>query len=266
MPDQNSPALLQVSRLFKSFPSRRGGEPIEVLRDVSFSLHAGESLGIVGESGSGKTTVAKIAAGIISATSGEIRFEGRTIDSKRLRADRRAIRYIYQEAVAALDPSMTIRRILEEPLKLYGLRSRTAPEAQLAELLGAVGLRPELLKRHPRELSGGQCQRIGIARALAGDPKILICDEPTSALDAATQRQVLELLQELKERRGISYLFITHNLAVAKFMTDSVMVMRRGRIVESGRTADVFADPRDAYTKALLAAMPRVDIPFFPVD
>lgn len=262
---QLSPPVLEAIGLRKVYPARGAAPAHAALEDASFFVGAGEALGIVGESGSGKTTAAKIAAGIIEPTSGELRFLGKPIGTKRSRDERRAIRYIYQEAVASLDPQMTIRRILEEPLRLYGLLSRSGREEQCRALLAAVGLGPDVLGRHPRELSGGQCQRIGIARALVGDPQVLVCDEPTSALDASTQRQVLELLLGLKRERGISFLFITHNLAVAKFIADRVIVMHSGRIVETGSTAEVFAHPQAPYTKTLLAAVPKVDVPFFPI-
>lgn len=258
--------LLDVKGLTKIYPGRGAAADFHALKGNSFSLTRGEALGIVGESGSGKTTTAKIVAGIIEATDGEMRFAGHKLSFNRSQEDRRLIRYIYQEPIASLDPQMTIRRILEEPLKLYGLYSRDKAEEQLTALLASVELGSEVLQRHPRELSGGQCQRIGIARALVGNPQILICDEPTSALDATTQRQVLDLLVSLKRERGLSYLFITHNLAVAKFMTERVIVMQGGSIVETGATKEVFAHPLAAYTRELLSCVPKVDIPYFPVS
>lgn len=267
VPNMNAAApLLEVEHLVKTYPGRAGAAAHRALDDVSFTLARGEALAVVGESGSGKTTIAKIVAGIIAASEGVVRFEGRPVDSRRSRAVRRSLRYVYQEPVAALDPQMTVRRILEEPLKLYGLYSRADAELRLKALLASVELGADVLERRSRELSGGQCQRVGIARALVGDPKILVCDEPTSALDATTQRQVLELLAGLKRERGLSYLFITHNLAVAGFIAERVLVMQAGRVMETGAIEDVFARPQAEYTRKLLGCVPKVDIPYFPMD
>lgn len=256
--------LLSVRDVSKVYPGRRS---FTALDKVSLELHRGETLGIVGESGSGKTTIAKIIAGIFEASSGEMTFDGHALGYRRPREVRKQIQYIYQEPVAALDPMMTVERILAEPLQLYYGLGRAQCREKVDELLEEVGLDPEETRAaHPRQLSGGQCQRVGIARALAGDPRIVVCDEPTSALDATVQTKVLDLMKRLKEKKGLSYVFITHNLGVVKEMSDRVIVMRQGEVVERGDVGEVFSRPREEYTKTLLASVPRLDIPRYDVS
>lgn len=258
-----TPALLHIMGLEKTYPGR---DHFQALGGVSFTLNQGDTLAIVGESGSGKTTLAKIIAGIVPASAGRMFFEGQEFGFHRPRSLRKEIQYVYQEPVAALDPRMTIERILTEPLRLYGMSHKEAIRARILELLGDVDLPADVLTRHPKELSGGQCQRIGIARALAGSPKILLCDEPTSALDATIQHQVLDLMSRLKKEKGFSYLFITHSLGVAKAVSNRILVMEKGRIVEEGSTEEVFSHPQAAYTQQLLASVPRIDIPYYPLS
>ena len=253
--------ILTVDNVSKVYT---GKHFFKALDGISFDLKESETLGVVGESGSGKTTIAKIIAGIFEASGGTITYLGEDLPFRRPREIRKQIQYIYQEPVAALDPAMTIEKILREPLKLYYNMTNSQCRDKITELLEEVGLDPAAVRTaHPRQLSGGQCQRIGIARALAGDPKIIICDEPTSALDATIQAQILELMLKLKEEKQFSYIFITHNLGVVKKMSDRMIVMRKGKIVEEGSVGEVFDHPQHDYTKTLLDSVPRVDIPYY---
>ena len=206
-----------------------------------------------------------LVAGIIAPTTGEMTFLGEPLGYHRRNSLRRQIQYIYQEPVAALDPKMSVQRIIEEPIRLY--YDYSAPDRQelAVSLLKDVGLSPDLRTRRPKELSGGQCQRIGIARALAGNPKVLVCDEPTSALDSTIQAQILDLMRELKEQKGFAYIFITHSLGVVRAVSNRIMVVQRGRIVESGSTSQILDDPRSEYTRTLLASVPRIDIPYYEI-
>lgn len=263
MTSQNPPSeLLRVEGLEKNYPEQKN---FQALCSISFTLQQGDTLAIVGESGSGKTTLAKIIAGIVPPSSGRLFFQGRELGFHRPRSLRKEIQYIYQEAVAALDPRMTIERILTEPLRLYAIKDKEDIRNRILQLLADVDLPESLLTRHPKELSGGQCQRIGIARALAGNPKILLCDEPTSALDATVQHQVLDVMMRLKKEKGFSYIFITHSLGVAKAVSNRILVMQKGRIVEEGLTEQVFSHPQTAYTAKLLSSVPHINIPFYPL-
>lgn len=259
-PKKNAQPFLQADGLVKVYPGKKS---FTALDHVSFFLHQFQTLGIVGESGSGKTTIAKIVAGIIPATSGSLIYQGAPLGFERPREIRKEIQYIYQEPVAALDPKMTVLRILEEPLKLYGQTARSERQDRAAALLKEVGMEPDLLKRHPSELSGGQCQRVGIARALAGSPRIIVCDEPTSALDATIQAQILDLMERLKAEKGFSYLFITHSLGVAKAVSDRILVMQQGHVAEEGPTDQIFDAPQSDYTKELLASVPKINLPYY---
>ena len=256
--------ILTVENISKTYT---GKHTFKALDDVSFDLMESETLGVVGESGSGKTTIAKIIAGIFKASEGTMTYNGAPLEFKRPQEIRKQIQYIYQEPVAALDPAMTIEKILREPLKLYYGLSNAECRDKITELLEEVGLDPAQVRTsHPRQLSGGQCQRIGIARALAGDPRIIICDEPTSALDATIQAQILELMLKLKEEKKFSYIFITHNLGVVKKMSDRIIVMQKGKIVEQSDVNALFEDPQHEYTKTLLASVPKVDIPYYGTE
>lgn len=257
--------LLAAANLSKAY-ARRGGEEFLALSGASFTLDAADTLGIVGESGSGKSTLGKIVAGLIAASSGEISLDGVELGARRDRVTRRHIQYVYQEPVAALDPKMSIQRIIEEPLRLYvpELSSRDR-EDRVVSLLEDVGLSADLRGGRPRQLSGGQAQRVVIARALAGSPQVLVCDEPTSALDSTVQAQILELMRELKEQKGFSYIFITHSFGVVKSITNRLMVMDRGRIVEQGTTERILEQPEYEYTQKLLSSVPRIDLPYYDI-
>ncbi len=253
-------ALLEVRNLGKTYPTRRGA--VQAVSDVSFDVGVGETLALVGESGCGKTTVALTLLRLLQHDAGEVYFDGRNLDSLST-ADRQAVRrnlsIVFQNPYSSLDPRMRIRDIVGEPLRtVYGLRGRDLTE-RVARHLESVGLAREHLSRYPHEFSGGQRQRIAIARALALEPQLLVLDEPTSALDVSVQAQVLNLLRSLQQRLNLSYLFISHNLAVVEQMADRVLVMYLGRIVETGPVADIFARPAHPYTRALLDSIPSVD-------
>lgn len=255
--------LLEVEGLSKLYRTRSGGD-FAAARNVSFQLGQGETLGIVGESGSGKTTVAKMVAGMIPLTSGTISLDDKSLSgAKRVLGDRRSIQYIFQDPVSSLNPRWKIRDIVAEPLKLYFQLSPKEIDTRVEQLLDDVGLPREYKSRYPGELSGGQCQRVGIARALAAEPSVIVCDEPTSALDMTIQSQILDLLKSLQQQKGLSYLFIAHGLEVIYSISHRVMVMKAGEVVEEGETKRVFHEPHHAYTRSLIQAIPRIDIPQF---
>ena len=235
---------------------------VYAVNDVSFELRAGETLGIVGESGCGKTTLGRALVRLYEPTAGRVRFEGRDVGAlegealKQLQAD---IQMVFQDPYTSLNPRRTIERTLEEPLLLHGVRSKDERRARVRRLLRTVGLRETDLPKYPHEFSGGQRQRIGIARALVLEPKLVIADEPVSALDVSIQSQVLNLLSELQEQQGLTYIFISHDLTVVKYISDRVAVMYLGRIVELADSDDIYASPRHPYTRALLAAVPVPD-------
>lgn len=255
---------ITVNDLEKVFPLRRGlfSRPLGGVRavdKVSFELKVGETLAIVGESGCGKTTVARMLAGLEQPTSGNVTLNGTEIDfSSKLasRILRQEAQMVFQDPYATLNPRMTVGNSVEEPLIVR--RYAGDRRQRVRELFAAVSLGEEMIDRYPHQFSGGQRQRIGIARALASEPKILLCDEPTSALDVSVQGQVLNLLKELQQERGISYLFISHNLSVVWHISQQVAVMYLGKIVEMGSRESVFLETAHPYTKALLAASPKV--------
>jgi oligopeptide transport system ATP-binding protein len=261
--------LLEVENLSRSFAVRRGlfiprtvGQ-LQAVDGVSFTLARGETLGLVGESGSGKSTTARLVLRLLDASSGTIRFDGVDITAlggAPLRRFRRRMQIVFQDPFASLNPRQTVGAIVGEPLLLH--RPGSAPERKqrVAEILSLVGLSETHAARYPHEFSGGQRQRIGIARALAAEPDLIVCDEPVSALDVSIQAQVLNLLRDLQERLGISYLFITHDLAVVRHIADRVAVMRQGRIVELAETETLFTSPAAAYTRRLIEAMPTTVI------
>ena len=227
---------------------------VEALRGVSLDVHAGRSLGVVGESGSGKSTLARLAMALEAPDSGRVEFMGRDLNRLspgELRAARRGFQMVFQDPYGSLDPRLTVGRIVAEPLALDGEAPR---ERAVAEVLEAVGLRASDVDKYPHEFSGGQRQRIAIARALITRPKLIVADEPVSALDVSVQAQVLNLLIELQQRYGVTYLLISHDLAVVDHVCDEVVVMQHGRIVERGETARIFSDPQHPYTRALMAA------------
>jgi oligopeptide transport system ATP-binding protein len=255
--------LLRVEGLVKHFPVQRGwirraSAAVRAVDGVGFTLAAGETLGVVGESGCGKSTLGRLVLRLLEPTAGRVVFDGTdlaSLDAPALRAKRRDMQIIFQDPFSSLNPRMTVGRMLAEPLRLHGLhRGREA--ARVAELLGIVGLAPEHAQRFAHEFSGGQRQRIGIARALAVQPRLIVCDEAVSALDVSVQAQVVNLLQDLQRQFGIASLFIAHNLAVVRHIATRVAVMYLGRIVELADTGTLFAAPRHPYTQALLSAIP----------
>jgi oligopeptide/dipeptide ABC transporter ATP-binding protein len=257
-------ALLEAENLVKHFPASRNlfGRPTSFVRavdGVSFHVDAGETLALVGESGCGKSTVSRLVLRLIEPDAGRVRFEGRdllALDAGELRAFRRKAQIIFQDPYASLNPRMTVGQILGEPLALHELVPPRARRARIEELLRLVGLEPRFARRYPHEFSGGQRQRIAIARALAVEPKLIICDEPVSALDVSIRSQILNLLRDLQHRLGLSYIFVSHDLAVVKHIADRVAVMNLGGIVETAETEALFASPRHPYSRALLSAIP----------
>jgi oligopeptide/dipeptide ABC transporter ATP-binding protein len=257
-------ALLEVKNLVKHFVAARSvfGRPtayIKAVDGVSFSVEAGKTLALVGESGCGKSTVSRLVLRLIEPDQGHIQFEGRdllALDADQLRAFRRKAQIIFQDPYASLNPRMTISQILSEPLVLHDLVPSAQRHARVEQLLRLVGLEPRFARRYPHEFSGGQRQRIAIARALAVEPKLIICDEPVSALDVSIRSQILNLLRDLQARLGLAYIFVSHDLAVVKHIADRIAVMNLGRIVETGDTQELFAAPRHPYSRALLSAIP----------
>jgi oligopeptide/dipeptide ABC transporter ATP-binding protein len=256
-------ALLVVEGLVKHFPVRQGlfgreRGAVRAVDGVDLRIATGETLAVVGESGCGKSTLGRLVLRLIEPSAGSVRFDGcelGTLDAAALRARRRDMQIIFQDPYSSLNPRMTVGQALAEPLMLHGLHVGRQRE-RVAELLHTVGLASEHAQRYPHEFSGGQRQRIGIARALAAEPKLIVCDEAVSALDVSVQAQVVNLLQELQRRFGLAYLFIAHDLAVVKHIAARVAVMYLGRIVEIGAKEAVFAAPRHPYTQALLSAIP----------
>jgi peptide/nickel transport system ATP-binding protein len=257
-------ALLEARNLVKHFVAKRSvfGRPtayVKAVDGVSFKVDAGETLALVGESGCGKSTVSRLVLRLIEPDAGEIRFEGRDLlamDANQLRAFRRDAQIIFQDPYGSLNPRMTVNQILSEPLALHDLVPPSRRRERVEELLHLVGLEPRFARRYPHEFSGGQRQRIAIARALAVEPKLIICDEPVSALDVSIRSQILNLLRELQERLGLAYIFVSHDLAVVKHIADRVAVMNLGTIVETADGQALFASPRHPYSRALLSAIP----------
>jgi peptide/nickel transport system ATP-binding protein len=262
--------LLEVKDLVKYFPihagllSRHVGD-VKAVDGVSFTIAKGETLGLVGESGSGKTTIGRLLLRLLPATRGEVMFDGRNVlelNRTDIRKIRRSMQIIFQDPFASLNPRMRVVDILDEGMiSLLPEVDAAARRKRIEGLVDQVGLRRDALDRYPHEFSGGQRQRIAIARALAVQPKLIVCDEPTSALDVSVQAQILNLLHELQQELGVSYLFITHNIGVVEYIADRVAVMRAGRIVEQGDSVAVLEHPQDAYTRALIDAVPRLDLP-----
>jgi oligopeptide/dipeptide ABC transporter ATP-binding protein len=266
--DTESPVLLEVRELKKYFPVASGRlfarthEQVKAVDGVSFTVRRGETLGLVGESGCGKTTVGKVLLRLLEATDGQVLFEGRdvmSLDREALRKLRREMQIIFQDPFASLNPRMTIGEIIGEPLAIHGVAKGAERARRVRHLLEVVGLSPSHARRHPHEFSGGQRQRIGIARALALNPKLIVCDEPVSALDVSIQSQVLNLLRELQKEFGLTYLFIAHGLAVVKHVSTRVGVMYLGKMMEIAPAQDLFTNPLHPYTEALMSAIPIPD-------
>jgi oligopeptide transport system ATP-binding protein len=262
--------ILSVRDLSVTFDVRpRGAWPwtpslkLQAVAGVSFDIAPGESLGVVGESGSGKSTVARAIVGTVPSSGGRIVFEGQDLaamDARSRRVHRRDVQMVFQDPLAALNPRMTVADIIAEPLVTHEPATRKADaRAKVGALMERVGLLPNLMNRYPHEFSGGQCQRIGIARALILRPKLLICDEPVSALDVSVQAQVVNLLKELQRELGLSMIFIAHDLSVVRHVSDRIVVMYLGRLMETAQARDLTTDPRHPYTRALIASVPIPD-------
>jgi peptide/nickel transport system ATP-binding protein len=257
--------ILEIRNLTKVYGLRPGETPrpemVHAVRDVSFSLRKGETLGIVGESGSGKSTIARMLLRLTSTTSGEALYHGQDVlgmDRRQLLAYRRRVQMVFQDPYSSMNPRMSVFQIVSEPWIIHpDILPKDRWRARAEELLGLVGLRPEHADRHPHQFSGGQRQRIAIARALACDPELIVCDEAVSALDVSIQMQVIELLAELRDRLGLSYLFITHDLQIVRNFADRILVMKSGRLVEEQPTEALFRRPREDYTRKLVNAAPK---------
>jgi oligopeptide transport system ATP-binding protein len=260
--------LLTVTNLVKHFPVRSGVlfervvDQVRAVDDVSFEIAEGETLGLVGESGSGKSTTGYCVLQLLKPTSGSIRFDGKELTAlgrEDLRRMRREMQIVFQDPYASLDPRMTVGNIVAEPLVVHSIGTKKDRRARVRELLDVVGFDPGYTNRYPHEFSGGQRQRIGIARALALSPKLIVCDEPVSALDVSIQAQILNLLKDLQQDFGLTYLFVAHDLAVVRSMSDRIAVMNKGKLVEIGPAEQVYTNPQEDYTKALLSAVPIPD-------
>ena len=253
--------LLRAERLVKEFPVKRG--VVHAVSDVSFSIRKGETLGLVGESGCGKSTLGKLLIDLLTPTSGAVWFRGEDLSRMKgqaLRTLRRGMQMIFQDPYASLDPRMRVGDIIMEPMNAHRVGKNRAERVEMVrELMDQVGIRPELFNRYPHQFSGGQRQRIGIARALALNPDLVICDEPVSALDVSIQAQILNLLGDLQQQRSLTYLFISHDLNVVRYLSDRVAVMFLGQFCELSPTEQLYAQPRHPYTRFLLDAVPQPD-------
>ena len=257
-----SDVLLKAEHVTKDFPLKNK-KRVHAVTDVSLDIYKGETLALVGESGCGKSTLGRTLIQLIKPTSGDVYFDGDKISGlseKDFRRYRRRMQLIFQDPYASLNPRMAVRDIVAEPLKTYRIcRGEEETTKLVLELLNAVGIPGEFLYRYPHQFSGGQRQRIGIARAIALGPELVVCDEPVSALDVSVQNQILNLLKKLQQERALTYLFISHDLSVVRFIADRVCVMFLGRLCELGNTADIYAAPMHPYTRFLINAIPKAD-------
>ena len=257
--------LVQVSGLSKTFVRKRRfgrGAAVPAVDGVGFAIEEGETLGVVGESGSGKSTTAYCMLRLIEPDAGSVVIDGReitTLSRGELREVRRTVQIVFQDPFASLDPRMRVRDIVSEPLWVHGIGTRRSRAATAGELLERVGLRAGDGRRYPAEFSGGQRQRIGIARALALEPRVVVCDEPVSALDVSVQAQIINLLKDLQEELRLTLMFISHDLAIVRTISDRIVVMRRGRVVEQGSADRIYLTPEHEYTRTLLQAHPVPD-------
>lgn len=257
-----SDPILEVSHLKKYFKTQRG--TVHAVDDVSFSIERGKTLGIVGESGCGKSTIGRVILQLIKPTSGSVKFDGREIaglPSWKMRPLRKEMQMIFQDPFSSIDPRRTVNQIIGEPLKVHGIKkSRVEREERVLELMETVGLAERLINAYPHELDGGRRQRVGIACALAVEPRFIICDEPVSALDVSIQAQILNLLKHLQRQIGLTYIFITHDLSVVNHFSDDIAVMYLGQVVELTSAQELFDHPLHPYTQALLSAIPVPEI------
>ncbi len=257
------PVLLRVKDVYKYFPiAGFGGQAVRAVDGVDLEVRRGEALGLVGESGCGKSTLARLITALLPVTAGSIWFDGQEVSKLRgaaLRRVRRKMQMIFQDPFASLDPRMTVGDIIAEPLENYNIGSGRERQQRVQELLRLVGLNPNFTNRYPHEFSGGQRQRIGIARALAVNPEFIVCDEAVSALDVSIQAQIINLLQDLQQEFQLTYLFIAHDLAVVRHLSDRIAVMYLGRVVETAERTDIYEHPQHPYTRALLSSIPVPD-------
>ncbi|MEM7020631.1 MAG: murein tripeptide/oligopeptide ABC transporter ATP binding protein OppF, partial [Pseudomonadota bacterium] len=269
MTDSNA-SLLQVDDLSVHFPIYQARQwpwqavpQLKAVNGVSFELNAGETLGVVGESGCGKSTLARALIKLVNITSGRVVWQGEdlaALDKQIFRERRRDIQMVFQDPLASLDPRMTIGDIIAEPLQTYHPElSKADRKERVKSVMDKVGLLPNVINRYPHEFSGGQCQRVGIARALILEPKLIICDEPVSALDVSIQAQIINLMKNIQQEMGLALIFIAHDLAVVRHIADNVMVMYLGRVMEAGETQVLFENPQHPYTRALMSAVPIPD-------
>jgi oligopeptide transport system ATP-binding protein len=260
-PQLHPEPLLRVVDVVKHFPAGLGGM-VRAVDGVSFDIRPGETVGLVGESGCGKSTLGRVITQLLPATSGQVLFDGTDLTGlrgERLRQQRRQLQIIFQDPFSSLDPRMTVGDIIAEPLVNFGLLSRRDRDRRVQELLRTVGLNPYFNNRYPHEFSGGQRQRIGIARALALHPRLIVCDEPVSALDVSIQAQIINLLEDLQQELNLTYIFIAHDLSVVRHISDRILVMYLGKIVEVAPSDELYRAPQHPYTRALLSAVPVPD-------
>lgn len=265
--NQTNPVnILEAQNIKKYFPIRKGfflkhvGD-VKAVDDISITVRKGETLGLVGESGCGKSTFGRTLIRLYEPTAGQIKFHDKdflALSGSELRASRKNIQMIFQDPYASLDPRMTVGQVIEQPFIIHGLLNQSEREVKVKELLELVGLRPSHINRYPHEFSGGQRQRIAIARAIALNPELIICDEPVSALDVSIQAQILNLLKDLQERLGLTYIFISHDLSVIEHVCDRIAVMYLGKIVEIADRDELYKNPKHPYTQALLASIPTI--------